>query len=173
MACRTLIVVSDDFSHELLFRSSPTTTLYKWRHPQADWKANHISNLFRMGLKKDEQLKKKDSFIEMPNLCHYSFTQWILFSQYICRYPSLWLFVKFCCPLLPRQPHYAKSITEYKENILVSLCVQPCGHVSVGLCLPGFLLLNKNTQCVSILLSPWGVSAHSYSMITVGLQIRL
>lgn len=43
----------------------------------------------------------------------------------------------------------------------------------MGLRLPGFFLLNMNTQCLSVLLSTWDVSAHSYGLNTVGLQIRL
>ena len=75
--------------------------------------------------------------------------------------------------MLPRQPQYVKYITKYKQNILVSLCVQPRGYISMGLCLPGFFFLNMNTQCLSLSLSTWDVSAHSYGLNTMGLQIRL
>ena len=53
-----------------------------------------------------------------------------------------------------------KIIMKYKQNILACVCI----HWNEFLWVYGFLL-NKNTKCVSVFLSPWGVSGHFYIML--------
>lgn len=48
MACSIRTRVLDGFSPEHPFWWA--LSFYKWRCPQADWKANHFSNMFRMRL---------------------------------------------------------------------------------------------------------------------------
>lgn len=74
MACRIQTRDPDGFSPEHPFWWA--LSLYKWRCPQADWKANHISNMFRMRLldKKMSPFKKFSVDAKLMPLQFYSVT---------------------------------------------------------------------------------------------------
>lgn len=127
MACRIQTRDPDGFSPE-----QPcwwALSLYKWRCPQADWKADHISNMFRMRLliKKMNPFKKFSVDAKLTPSQFYSVTfifsvhAELSFTLIICE-----ILLSFIAQTATLCKIYFEVQTEYLSQLVCATTVWMC-----------------------------------------------